>query len=127
MNPKAFINAHNFSTIGDLIGEVKRIDNDKNAYEEMLNEKIFLDNFDPIKYYENKIFNFLDYIISQGPELAKRRGEGQRQHQYESFLKDIMLLGEYSLKYCIRYKHLINGMVKLSSYPRNLMRKVRNK
>ena len=77
INPKSFINAHNFDTLQDLVDEVRRIDNDDNAYMEMLHEPVFLDDFNPIEFYENKLFNFLDSIVSQGRDMAYRRCNGQ--------------------------------------------------
>ena len=77
INPKAFINAHNFPNLNALLEEVKRIDNDDKAYEAMRNEPLFLDNFNPNEFYEKKIFEFFDYIFSQGADLAFRKRKGQ--------------------------------------------------
>ncbi len=126
INPKSFINAHNFSTIGDLIEEVKRIDNDKQAYEEMINEPIFLDNFNPITFYENKLFIFLDSIVSQGRELAKRRGWGQYK---EDYLKRAYMLDKERkyIDYCFKHKSIISNIRNISELPRNIIRRIRGK
>lgn len=76
LNPKAFINAHNFPNLNALVEEVKRIDNDEEAYKTMRNESLFLDNFDMNAFYEKKLWNFFDNIFSQNPNLAFRRGDG---------------------------------------------------
>lgn len=76
INPKAFINAHNFPNLDALKDEVIRIDNDEEAFKAMLNEPLFLDDFDLLNYYDKKVFNFLDSIVSQEPHLALRRGRG---------------------------------------------------
>lgn len=41
----------------------------------MLQEPIFLNDFNPAKFYPDRIFQFLDYIIQQGPINARRRNE----------------------------------------------------
>ncbi|WP_112058306.1 glycosyltransferase family 10 domain-containing protein [Helicobacter fennelliae] len=43
-NPKAFVNAHDFANLDELVQEVRRIDNDNEAYLAMLKEPIFLDS-----------------------------------------------------------------------------------
>lgn len=87
INPKAFINAHNFPNLNALLEEVKRIDNDDKAYETMRNEPLFLDNFNPQEFYEKKVFEFFDYIFSQGADLAFRRGVGQHLASYQHRIK----------------------------------------
>lgn len=87
INPKAFINAHNFPNLNALLEEVKRIDNDDKAYEAMRNEPLFLDNFNPKEFYEKKILDFFDNIFSQGANLAFRRGVGQHLATYEHRIK----------------------------------------
>ena len=52
----------------------------------MRNEPIFLDNFNPKDFYEKKILDFFDNIFSQSPNLAFRRGEGQRMDWYRNLL-----------------------------------------
>ena len=86
LNPKAFINAHDFVNLDELLEEVKRIDNDEKAYAAMRNENLFLGDFDPKAFYEKRVLDFFDKIFAQGPELAKRRGEGQRLEIYRSGL-----------------------------------------
>ena len=87
INPKAFINAHNFPNLNALLEEVKRIDNDDKAYEAMRNEPLFLDNFNPNEFYEKKIFEFFDYIFSQGADLAFRRGKGRHLNAHNKRIK----------------------------------------
>ncbi|WP_395002542.1 glycosyltransferase family 10 domain-containing protein [uncultured Helicobacter sp.] len=88
INPKAFINAHNFPSLQDLVQEVKRIDNDEKAYKEMYLQPLFLDDFNPYEYYEKKLEMFLDSIVSQDSKTALRRGDGThiRRH-YRILLK----------------------------------------
>ena len=137
INPKAFINAHNFSTFEDLIDEIRRIDNDNKAFADMLNEPVFLNNFDLQKFYSEKAFNFLDYIVSQGPILAKRRGYSIRHVWHENNMKcmenrvkDIecrMKLIEQEASYFFKHRRLILMIKKTSELPRDLLRKLRKK
>ena len=86
LNPKAFINAHNFPNLESLLQEVIRIDTDEKAYQAMLQEPIFLD-FNPFSYYEKRLFDFFDSIFSQEPQKAFRRGKGQVLEQHKTNLK----------------------------------------
>ncbi len=95
INPKAFINAHNFPNLDALVEEVKRIDNDNKAYESMRNEPIFLDNFNPKVFYEKKILDFFDNIFSQSPNLAFRRGEGLILYGYRNSIAKINNYDKY--------------------------------
>ena len=74
--------------------EVKRIDNDNDAYESMRNEPLFLDNFNPKEFYEKKIFAFFDNIFSQSPNLAFRRGEGQHLYNYRNRQASLSKFGD---------------------------------
>ena len=87
LNPKAFINAHNFPNLESLLQEVIRIDTDEKAYQAMLQEPIFLDNFNPFSYYEKRLFDFFDSIFSQEPQKAFRRGKGQVLEQHKTNLR----------------------------------------
>ena len=94
INPKAFINAHNFPNLDSLVEEVKRIDNDDKAYNAMRNEPLFLDNFNPKVFYEKRILEFFDNIFSQSPNLAFRRGEGQHLNIYRKRIANISKYGD---------------------------------
>lgn len=94
INPKAFINAHNFPNLDSLVEEVKRIDNDDKAYNAMRNEPLFLDNFNPKAFYEKKVLEFFDNIFSQSPNLAFRRGEGQHLNIYRKRIANISKYGD---------------------------------
>ena len=76
INPKAYINAHNFPAWEALIDEIKRIDNDEKAYLAMLKEPMFLDDFNAIEFYEKHLEDFFHYIFLQPYEQAFRRGVG---------------------------------------------------
>lgn len=87
LNPKAFINAHDFPNLDALLEEVKRIDNDDKAYEAMRNEPLFLGDFDFKTFYEKRVLDFFERIFEQGPILSARRGRGQRLQWYEDEIR----------------------------------------
>lgn len=113
INPKAFINAHNYANLDSMLEAIKRIDNDKNAYLQMLSEPLFLDNFEPFSYYENKLYNFLDSIFCQEYELAFRRGNSAMGYLYN--------------KRAQNYYKLTKLRNKIFHYPRNTMRRIKGK
>ncbi|MGX2982395.1 hypothetical protein [Helicobacter sp. 23-1045] len=82
INPKAFINAHNFPHLDALVAEVKRIDSDERAYEAMRNEPIFLHNFNPKDFYATKLLSFFENIFAQGAHNAFRRGDENYRTKY---------------------------------------------
>ncbi|WP_278543607.1 glycosyltransferase family 10 domain-containing protein [Parabacteroides johnsonii] len=66
----SFINVNNFRSLEKAAEAIIQIDNDDNAYLEMLNHKKFvLENIK--KYYENKLESFLINIIEQGKTLRR--------------------------------------------------------
>lgn len=72
-NPKAFINAHDFATIEELINRVVEVDNDSKLYASMLAEPALL--FPEEYTYEAqymKLKLFLQHIVSQPLESARR-------------------------------------------------------
>ncbi|PAF45156.1 hypothetical protein [Helicobacter sp. 11S02596-1] len=72
LNQKAFINAHNFKTLNDLLEQVIAIDKDENLFKQMLSQPVFADpTFVPKKQAE--MLAFLDNIFSQTPKQANRR------------------------------------------------------
>lgn len=133
INPKAFINAHEFPTFKDLIDEIRRIDNDDRAFKDMLNEPVFLDGFEYREFYSQKVFHFLDYIVSQGPVYAKRRGRAIRVEDKEHKIKeaysnnlDNHITTDFML-YCMKHKGLIENIKKISEFPLDIIRIMRGK
>ena len=133
INPKAFVNAHNFPTFKDLIEEIKRIDNDEKAYLEMLQEPIFLNDFNPAKFYPDRIFQFLDYIIQQGPINARRRGNSANIIAKEELLKQKPfqtfddIASKRFAEYCNKHRGLIEKIREISETPRNILRYFRGR
>lgn len=71
-NPKAFINAHDYASLDELVEKVKEVDNDDNLYLSMLNEPIIQPNADVAELSE-----FLYSIFNQPLDKAKRRSHSQ--------------------------------------------------
>lgn len=110
INPKSFINAHNFATWDDLIEEIKRIDNDDEAYLAMLKEPVFLDDFDAVRFYEKRLERFFDYIFLQAPALAFRRGAGSYKDPKSDILA--MRLGRAFLRANTKFPRWIRFYIK---------------
>ena len=129
INPKAFINAHEFPTFKDLIDEIRRIDNDDRAFKDMLNEPVFLDGFDYREFYSQKVFHFLDYIVSQGPVHAKRRGRAIHVEYKEYIVKQAYLYDKKRdfMRYCMKHRNFIENIRKISEFPRDIIRIMRGK
>lgn len=72
INPKAFINVQSFSSFDEAIEEIKRIDNDDEAYMAMLKEPAFLDDVNWYEYYQKRLEEFLFFIFDQDYKDAKR-------------------------------------------------------
>lgn len=90
-NTKAFINCHDYgvTAYGDntkaferIIEEVKRLDNDSDAYYEMLTQPMFVEGYSVTEEQE-KLENFLYHIIDQGPEKSFRRNRYYYGERYE--------------------------------------------
>ncbi|EAH8324193.1 hypothetical protein EUZ10_09625, partial [Campylobacter coli] len=87
INLKSFINAHDFSSWDELIDYIKYIDNDYNAYSSMLKEPVFLNDFNPVDFYEKKLVAFFDNIFSQDYKSAFRRKCGIHAFRKFEFMK----------------------------------------
>ena len=128
INPKSFINAHNFHTMEELADEVKRIDNDNNAYMAMLQESIFLDSINPFDYYKQKTFDFLDNILSQEKPYRRPLDEmnvrSQKQnHTINSIAKKI---DKYSKKNVKLALGILNTIECVSHLPRSIGRGIKH-
>lgn len=72
-NPKAFINCHDYDSIDAVIEEIRRLDNDEEAYLKMLNEPVFIGGKLPDRYSDENILKFLSNIFEGTPQKARRR------------------------------------------------------
>ena len=76
-NSKAFINAHEYHSLGDLTDAVRQIDQDDTRYLSMLAEPWFVDGKEPDELKSESIQQFLGNIFSQPYENAYRRNRSR--------------------------------------------------
>lgn len=74
INPKAYINVHAFANMHEAIAYIKEVDSDKNLYLSLMKERVFLQDYDLIDYYEAKTLSFFDSIFARGAETRRRSG-----------------------------------------------------
>lgn len=130
LNPKAFINAHNFPTFKDLVEEIKRIDNDFYAFESILREPIFLNNFSPYEFYITRVTAFLNRIVSQGAIQAKRRGDGfllKAYREFQSAIAENTQISSGFFSYCVKHGRVIQAIRDSSKLPKRFSRFIRSK
>lgn len=84
-NKKAFIDVSDYPSFEAAIERIIELDQDDEAYLQMLNEPIFDDpNYTEKMWME--LEDFLIHIFQQDPNLAYRRSRAYYAHYYESFL-----------------------------------------
>lgn len=84
INPKAIINCHDYQDLNSVIEEIKRLDNDDEAYKQKLMEPILV-NSDMVERYLAERERFIYHIIEQPYESAFRRNMGLRGQWYNDF------------------------------------------
>ena len=77
INPKAFINCHDFESPQALVAKVREIDNDDAAYRAMLSEPWFINGEEPPEWRDATFTNFLCNIFDQPHESAYRRNRSR--------------------------------------------------
>ena len=77
INPKAFINCHDFSSMDALLARVRELDCDDDAYRAMLSEPWFINSEEPREWRDATFTNFLCNIFDQPHELAYRRNRSR--------------------------------------------------
>ncbi len=88
-NPRAFINCHDFSSLEEAVAEVKRIDQDKELYRQMMSEPWFADGIEPECLRNETFAAFLRAIFDQAPEAAVRRNQSRWALKMEQNLYDM--------------------------------------
>jgi hypothetical protein len=73
LNPKAFINAHDFDSTKALVEYIKNIDQDDQAYQAMLTEPWFPNQQEPEAWQDSTFAAFLFNIFNQPHKEAYRR------------------------------------------------------
>ncbi|MCR5357755.1 MAG: hypothetical protein K6E63_10195 [Lachnospiraceae bacterium] len=92
-NPGAFINCHDFSSLEEVLEEVKRIDNDNELFLKMLREPVITEGSSAASCLEKDyLSDYLFEILSQGREAAYRRNRiyvGKRYEEQAAFHQKI--------------------------------------
>jgi len=89
LNPKRFINVHDFDNFEAVIEEVKRLDQDDKAYIDMLAQPWFGSNPSSLPCQDNSFKEWLFHIFEQDKETAQRityygmRAVILQQHQWK--------------------------------------------
>lgn len=86
LNPLAFINCHDFHSLDQVIKRVIELDQDVEAYTQMLSEPWFPNASEPQCFTEKHCAAFLINIFEQPLELAYRRPLGRWAIKYERSL-----------------------------------------
>lgn len=86
-NPKAYLNVRRFNSLDELLAEVKRLDQDEDAWYEMVRQPLFLEP-DFFQRRTRELEEFLVHIFEQSPEQAFRRSRHYLPSEYESCLRD---------------------------------------
>lgn len=73
LNPKAFINCHDFDSLEAVVEKVRAIDTDDALYRNMLSEPWFRGGQEPEALQDAGIIRFLSHIFDQEPSKAMRR------------------------------------------------------
>lgn len=81
-NPKAFINAHEYSSFNELKEAVQKIDNDDGLYRSMLAEPWFINGEEPGELKHESIAAFLENIFTQRHSDAFRRNRSRWGKKY---------------------------------------------
>ena len=71
-NEERFINCHAYGSFTEVVEEVRRLDNDDEAYLAMLQKPWFPGTRPPEVWEDPAFIAFLRNIIAQGPEKARR-------------------------------------------------------
>lgn len=77
LNPKAFINAHDFDSTKALVEYIKNIDQDDQAYQAMLTEPWFPNQHEPVVWQDATFAAFLSNIFNQPHKQAYRRNRSR--------------------------------------------------
>lgn len=89
LNPKAFINCHDYGSLAEIVDKVREIDQDDSLYAQMLSEPWFVDNKEPECLKDETFRAFICNIFDQDPKKACRRSRGRWGVKNEQRLYDM--------------------------------------
>lgn len=85
-NPKAFINCHRFSSLDEVVAEIRRIDEDDDLWRSMVEEPKRLPwQIERAQEKEDNLTAALLEIFTSSVEQARRRGDGLWLDHYRNF------------------------------------------
>lgn len=87
LNPKAFINCHEFDSIEELVEHIRMLDQDDAKYQQMLQEPWFVDSREPNAWRDEAYSDFLCNILDQPHEQAYRRNRSRWGVKYVKRIK----------------------------------------
>ncbi|MBP7866501.1 MAG: glycosyltransferase [Acidobacteria bacterium] len=70
-NPAAFINAHRFASLGELVDHVRIVDRDEALYRGYLSEPCFAGDKVPEAFREERLVAFFDGIFASGEKVSR--------------------------------------------------------
>lgn len=77
LNPRSFVNCHDYDTFEDVAEAIRKLDTDDDLYLEMLSEPWFPGGVEPDFLGDKHFVRFLSNILDQEPEVAYRRNRGR--------------------------------------------------
>lgn len=83
INPKSFINCHDFSSMEALVARIRELDQDDEAFRAMLAEPWFINDEEPPEWRDATFTDFLRNIFDQPQETAYRRNRSRWGIKYE--------------------------------------------
>ncbi len=70
-NPKAFINVSDFSDFNDAFEYIRKVDNDDELYQSILNEPIYINRPNGLEELEDFLCHIIDQDLSKAPRRPK--------------------------------------------------------
>ncbi len=97
LNPRAFVNCHDFPDLDAAARRVIELDGDDAAYLAMLAEPIFPGGVEPAELREERLLDFFEHIFAQPVEQAYRRVRSGRWGRRAE--KEYRRVARFDLKY----------------------------
>ena len=102
LNPRAFINYHEFNSMKKMLEYVKEVDNNESLFLQYLHTSIFYDN-QPNQYLdENRVLNFLSSIVEDS--VFSKPISQSSAYKLNSFLPYYALIKKRKRNYVVPYK-----------------------
>lgn len=70
-NPAAFINAHRFGSLGELVDHVRTVDGDDTLFRRYLSEPCFVNDVVPARFREERLIDFFEGVFNPGNRVSR--------------------------------------------------------